>query len=58
MILRGTVKNVALELRPKVKGGEFYCLWSVFVLDTGSLLHPFPDGFMAILRCNEAVNDA
>ena len=23
MILRGTVKNVALELRPEVKGGSF-----------------------------------
>ena len=31
-----------------------FCPWHWL----GQLLHPFPDGFMAILRCNEAVNDA
>ena len=44
----------------QVKGKQFIVFAQVqfLSLTLGQLLHPFPDGFMAILRCNEAVIDA
>ena len=52
------LKMLLLNSGQKWKEESFIVFGQFLSLTLGQLLHPFPDGFMAILRCNEAVNDA